>query len=87
MTKLDEGLIESWIADDPDPKAQDEIQTLLDTYRAGGDIAAEAEADLADRFDGTLTFGTAGLRGRLGTGPNRMNRAVVIRAAASLVAF
>ena len=43
--------------------------------------------DLADRFDGMLEFGTAGLRGALGGGPNRMNRAVVLRAAAGLVAY
>ena len=49
---------------------------------AGGD-----PAELADRFAGTLEFGTAGLRGVLGAGPNRMNRAVVIRAAAGLAAY
>ena len=49
---------------------------------AGGD-----PADLADRFAGTLEFGTAGLRGELGAGPNRMNRVVVIRAAAGLAAY
>ena len=43
--------------------------------------------DLADRFPGTLEFGTAGLRGALGAGPNRMNRVVVTRAAAGLVAY
>jgi phosphomannomutase len=32
-----------------------------------------------------LTFGTAGLRGRVGPGPNRMNRAVVIRATRGLI--
>ena len=52
---------------------------------AAGDAAAEA--DLADRFSGLLEFGTAGLRGALGAGPNRMNRAVVLRAAAGLTAY
>ncbi|GIG28640.1 phospho-sugar mutase [Cellulomonas marina] len=46
-----------------------------------------AREELADRFAGTLQFGTAGLRGRLGGGPNRMNRAVVIRAASGLADF
>jgi len=47
--------------------------------------AGEAARQLADRFAGRLTFGTAGLRGQIGAGPNRMNRAVV-RAATSAVA-
>ena len=44
-------------------------------------------AELADRFAGPLTFGTAGLRGRLRAGPNGMNLAVVTRAAAGLVGW
>ena len=56
---------------------------LLDRRGRGG----RGQADLADRFAGTLQFGTAGLRGALGAGPNRMNRVVVTRAAAGLAAY
>ncbi len=62
-----------WIADDPDPATRAELFALL----AHPDPAA---TDLEDRFAGALDFGTAGLRGVLGAGPNRMNRAVVARA-------
>jgi phosphomannomutase len=75
-------LAETWLADDPDPAARYEILQLLDRL---SDSAAEAE--LADRFAGPLTFGTAGLRGRLRAGPNGMNLAVVTRAAAGLVGW
>ena len=50
-----------------------------------GDSAALSE--LADAFAGPLEFGTAGLRGRIGPGPNRMNLVVVARAAAGLAAY
>lgn len=66
-----------WIADDPDTATRTELQQV--TARAmGGDPAAID--DLADRMNGTLTFGTAGLRGPVRAGSNGMNRAVVIRA-------
>lgn len=76
--------VEAWIADDPNEKDAGEIQKLL-ALSDDGDEGATAE--LADRFSGLLTFGTAGLRGKLDAGPNRMNRAVVIRAAAGLTNF
>ncbi len=76
--------VTSWIADDPDPVTAAELTEVLSAADRG-DI--EAVADLADRFVGLLEFGTAGLRGALGAGPNRMNRAVVIRTAAGLTAY
>jgi phosphomannomutase len=80
------GEVEAWIADDPDPRDQAELRTLLDRA-SGGDEAGPkaAEAELRDRFAGRLRFGTAGLRGAVAAGPNRMNRAVV-RAATAAVA-
>ncbi|MDX6327588.1 MAG: phosphomannomutase, partial [Nocardioidaceae bacterium] len=75
----------AWAAEDPDPVTRAELETLVDEAEEDHDGAA-AE-DLADRFAGTLEFGTAGLRGELGAGPMRMNRVVVIRAAAGLAAY
>ena len=62
----------AWAEADPDLDARAEIEALL----AAPD---PTKTDLADRFGGQLEFGTAGLRGVIGAGPNRMNRAVVLR--------
>jgi phosphomannomutase len=75
------------VADDPDPATAAAARALLARAAGQGPSAAAALAELADSFCGLLEFGTAGLRGRLGAGPNRMNRAVVIRAAAALAAY
>ncbi|MEV7349500.1 MULTISPECIES: phospho-sugar mutase [Micromonospora] len=69
---------ERWLADDPDPADRDELRAVLDGLPG-------TATDLADRFAGPLTFGTAGLRGPLRAGPNGMNLAVVTQAAAGLV--
>jgi phosphomannomutase len=76
--------VRAWRNDDPDETTRAELDDVLARASDGDD---EAVADLADRFAGTLEFGTAGLRGAVGAGPNRMNRAVVIRAAAGLTRY
>ena len=76
--------VRDWLAEDPDPDTVAELEALLNRAETGDGNAA---AELADAFDGTLQFGTAGLRGRLGPGSNRMNRVVVSRAAAGLAAY
>jgi len=75
---------QAWIDDDPDHQTRLELGEVLGRAKDGDE---SAQADLADRFAGMLEFGTAGLRGAIGAGPNRMNRAVVIRAAAGLTAY
>ena len=74
----------AWAADDPDPVTRAEVEHLCAAAESGD---ADAAIELADAMAGMLEFGTAGLRGRLGGGNNRMNRAVVIRAAAGLTAY
>ncbi|MFZ5871973.1 MAG: phospho-sugar mutase [Actinomycetota bacterium] len=74
----------AWADDDPDPATAAELREVVRRAQSGD---AAALADLADRFSGLLQFGTAGLRGALGAGPNRMNRVVVVKAAAGLAAY
>jgi len=68
----------AWAADDPDPVTRAEVDDL---------VARDDEDALEERFGARLEFGTAGLRGKLGAGPNRMNRALVRRAAAGLARY
>ena len=68
----------AWLDQDPDPKTRSELEQL---------IKEEDLAELESRFSSTLQFGTAGLRGELGAGPNRMNRVVVARAAFAIARF
>ena len=70
----------AWLADDPDPATREELRALVEALPGSA-------AELADRFAGPLTFGTAGLRGPLRAGPNGMNLAVVRAAAAGLVTW
>ena len=80
MTQL-ETLIQqarSWINQDPDAETVAELEQL---------IAASDESGLAERFGQRIGFGTAGLRGLLGAGPNRMNRVLVAQAAAGIAKY
>lgn len=68
----------SWVSQDPDPVTREELTDL---------VAAADEAGLRARFESRLEFGTAGLRGELGAGPNRMNQIVVGQTALGIAEF
>ncbi|MGF1793831.1 phospho-sugar mutase [Photobacterium profundum] len=71
-------IISRWLSRDPDPKTREELQRLIDLQES---------AELEDRFNGRLEFGTAGLRGIVGAGPNRMNRLVIQETAIGLAHY
>lgn len=73
----------AWLAQDPDPATAALLADLIE--QAPRD--ADARRELEDCFSARLAFGTAGLRGALGPGPNRMNRVLVLQAAAGLAAY
>jgi phosphomannomutase len=74
----------AWLRQDPDHQTRDELAGLITRVAAGDDAAT---ADVSDRFGARLAFGTAGLRGELGAGSNRMNRVLVAQAAAGFAAY
>jgi phosphomannomutase len=76
--------IASWTQQDPDPQTRQQVSDLRRAAEMGD---AGAMTELVDAFSGRLQFGTAGLRGALGPGPNRMNRVVVGQAAAALATY
>ncbi|WP_052667046.1 phospho-sugar mutase [Nitriliruptor alkaliphilus] len=71
-------LAEAWADGDVDEETRTALRALMD----GDDLAL-----LTEHVGAALSFGTAGLRGEVGPGPNRMNRAVVIRTTRGLADF
>ena len=74
----------AWLDQDPDPETRAELAAVIAAVDAGDTAAI---SDLSDRFTERLTFGTAGLRGELGAGSNRMNRVLVSQAAHGFAKF
>ena len=74
----------AWHDQDPDEATRAELATLILAAETGD---ARGVVELARRFDTRLEFGTAGLRGELGAGSNRMNRVLVAQAAAGFAAY
>jgi phosphomannomutase len=68
----------TWLDQDPDATTRAETKALLQS----GDLEG-----LKSRFGSRLAFGTAGLRGELGAGPNRMNQVVVAQTALGIAGF
>ena len=74
----------AWLAQDPDPETRAELDALIVAAESGSTAAV---AELHARFDTRLEFGTAGLRGEIAAGPNRMNRVLVAQAAAGFARY
>ena len=75
---------QNWLNQDPDQETSVELEQLIAEAKAG---KADAQAELANRFNGRLQFGTAGLRGRLQAGSMGMNRVLVAQAAGGLAEY
>ena len=83
---IDSGLsarVQSWIEQDPDPVTSAQLTDLFQAAQSDNSALSE----LQDAFSAPLEFGTAGLRGALGAGPNRMNRVTVLQAASGLAQY
>jgi phosphomannomutase len=77
-------LAKAWRDQDPDDETRAELDILIADAETGNE---DSLAELRDRFESRLTFGTAGLRGPIEAGPNGMNRVLVAQAAAGFAAY
>jgi phosphomannomutase len=68
----------AWIEGDPDPETKAALEAMIES---------SDRPRLERAMGGTLTFGTAGIRGEVGPGSNRMNRAVVIQTTRGLADY
>ncbi|MEX1078614.1 MAG: phospho-sugar mutase [Homoserinimonas sp.] len=75
---------EAWRDQDPDGETRVALDTLIADAETGNE---DSLAELRDRFESRLTFGTAGLRGPIQAGPTGMNRVLVAQAAAGFAAY
>lgn len=94
-------LAQQWLIDDPDAETCAELTELLAGLDAADATSVRPNAgagfsvlpnsasldELTDRFGCRLAFGTAGLRGQLGAGSNRMNSKVVMQTSAGFAEF
>ncbi|MDO9484815.1 MAG: phospho-sugar mutase [Actinomycetota bacterium] len=85
-TGLDQTTVQAqaWLAADPDLQTREQLAALIAAAKQG---ESDAILELEDAFATRLSFGTAGIRGALGPGPNRMNRVVVQQTAAGLASY
>lgn len=70
-------LFDTWVANADDPLVRKQLQQL----------ESEGETAIYDAFYQELVFGTAGLRGIIGAGPNRMNIYSVAKATQGLANY
>lgn len=85
MNKTIEEKVKSWISrEDLDLDIKDELRKLVEAAARGDKLAQE---EMSDRFYRELSFGTGGLRGKLGAGTNRMNRYTVEKTTRGLIDY
>jgi len=72
-------LTRAWISADPEAATRNALAAMVERAERSGDTT-----ELEEHMGRRLEFGTAGLRGAMGPGSNRLNRLVVRQTAAGL---